>query len=218
MLDYVINGDTIFYSGNYKGGFVQDHGCKIMNLYGVKWNHCTVHQAFAGNKSVEEIIFPKNGFPKAKSLDYAFAGCENLKRVELPLEIPNLHSMDHAFERCKSLRYVSVPYFKNLRYMTACFRDCRVLISVWIGKCRSRNYPEHVDPMSIYRADDAFMDCWRLSDLHIHNMTFENAIDLSWMFRDCKALKHANKEFEEKLEIDPYCDTTDMTYGTEFLQ
>ena len=76
---------------------------------------------FLGAK-VKEVVLPES----IKSIDeYAFAGCENLERINLPKSLEKIGEC--AFKGCKSLHKFDMPVYNDCDYVLCCdnsFEGC----------------------------------------------------------------------------------------------
>ena len=69
------------------------------------------------------------------STDYSFAGCENLKKINLPKEMDGFSDLD--FDGCKSIESITVP--NGITYIGEwTFEDCSSLTTVELPKSIER--------------------------------------------------------------------------------
>lgn len=128
--------------------------------------------------------------------DYAFLGCDSLKRINLPESLQSLG--EGAFRDCKSLEYIVIPV-KIKKIPAQLFRGCSALESV--------SLPPAVADIKQF----AFIYCDSLKEInfparltHIGNNAFSRCISLekvilpdaiteieSYAFNDCFSLREA---------------------------
>lgn len=126
---------------------------------------------------IEELPY----MPKINYISsYAFAYCDNLKSVTIPLTVDKVN--DHAFYYCKNLEDVDFGEIKTIK--SAAFAQCSALKEVALPKsCSSIN-------------NYAFSNCKKLESFNCYDLTRFG----DYVFKNCVNLKKINSEnYKNKL-------------------
>lgn len=151
--------------------------------------------AFEDCKSLEEVIFEANS--RCIAIDeYAFWGCENLKKINLPPSVTTLG--EGVFKNCRSLTVITLP--ERVRIIPAfCFSGCHSLKTVKFSstladiKRSAFIYCESLSEISLpptlkHIGSNAFSRCLSLKEIKIPNSVSELE---SYAFSDCKSMTYA---------------------------
>lgn len=119
------------------------------------------------------------------SMDYTFAGCKDLKTVNLMnFAAYEVKCMSHTFDGCMSLRELNLSSFTTLSLTdtSAMFSDCTMLHSVNLS---------NFDTKKVSNFNEMFQNCSNLIELNIEHFNFDSLNNKTpiRMFKNCLKLR-----------------------------
>lgn len=171
--EYIAFGET---SRNYTYAKYLTNVIQLGELNATKYTFakCENLTRFKG----EKLVSP-NTFANVNTMGYMFAGCTNLKEIDLTnFDTKDVTDMNRMFEGCSSVETLDLTSFDTSKVtnMESLFAGCTSLKNIDISKLKT----DLVTSMS-----HMFGNCRNLKTLDFSNFNTSNVKNMAWMFGNC---------------------------------